>query len=351
VENKIDAMQGVKQLKKYTDLLAHFYKDTNHIIGKYFLTVQEDEPNDPTWSAITYANTVISAITQVLESKTDKISDYIRHVLNDYIHLMDEDEAEDNEKESLAQKFSQEQIRQIQQGKDDPNSDFPMAWKNLWVKYPKACEYLAKYNADPRKDVVKYFKDLKNLKNLKSFELPGSDLIFNVEKTGLRYARFSILSTKNAEHIIEISKSAPKKWLDSCRNLAFEISMSESVQKGGKPSKYTISAIFTLGPNFQDPDQRRRILINDIRSGLEEALVDDCAPFYTRLTSPKRLNPKGAKTLTGKELRPWIDLHIFTEEKGIVKLNENVMKIAAQANSGLNKFFARPQNPQLIQQI
>jgi hypothetical protein len=176
VENKIDAKEGEVQLSDYTELLSRYNKDSRHILGKYYLTEQGEEPkkaeDKKEWLAVTYADTVITAITQILASKKDKISEYIRYVLLDYLHLMDEREEEDVEMDFLAQKFSPEQIVQIHSYKPVKDSDLSQAssaqfaWNNLWVKYPKACAYLASYNADPRKHVVNY------LKAIRSFPLP-----------------------------------------------------------------------------------------------------------------------------------------------------------------------------------
>ncbi len=348
VENKIEATQGVNQLSDYSELLSNFNKGDVHIIGKYYLTAQEEEPRDTTWSAITYADTVIPAITQVLDSKKDKISDYIRYVLKDYLHLMDETGEDDVEIESLAQKFSHEQIRQIQlsrtvNGVQNSVRALEPPWKNLWVKYPKACEWLADYDTDPRTAVVNY------LTSLKSFKLPDSNLIFNVETTRKTYARFSILLPKNASCLIEISKPPSKKWLDSYQNLAFEIGIrpvgknEENSGASEDPIEYYIWATFILGPNTLDRDQRL-ILVNDIRSAFREAALVDCSLFYTRLIRPRRLSPKGVETLSGDGLLQWVKDNILTAENGDVKFNQSVLEIAAQANVGLSKFFDRPEN-------
>lgn len=86
LENKIDAKQGEMQLSYYTKLLSNFDKVSGHILSKYYLTEQGEEikklEDKEEWLAVTYADTVIPAITQLLGSKIGKISDYIKYVLN-----------------------------------------------------------------------------------------------------------------------------------------------------------------------------------------------------------------------------------------------------------------------------
>ena len=357
VENKIDSKQGAMQLSDYTELLASLEKVSGHVLAKYYLTEQGEEPKKPEdkkeWVAVTYADTVIPAITQILSSRTDKVSDYIQYVLQDYLHLMDDREEEDIEKDLLAQRIGVKQVQSFKPAKDfdlSQASSTQLAWKNLWVKYPKACKYLASYNADPRKLVVNYLKDLK------SFDLPEKNLTFEAETTGLSTVKFSILSQDNARQLIVLSSSAQRKWLASYRNLAFEISIRPVVKDDensdaiDEPIKYSISATFTLGPTILNQAERLA-LVNDIRASLGDGPLETCTSEFTRLIKPKRLIFSGSEILSGEDLVQWFRENIFTADNGALEIKKKVLDIAIAANIGLNKFFSRPESIELIKNV
>jgi len=192
------------------------------------------------------------------------------------------------------------------------------------------------------------------MKTIMSFSLPEKSLIFEAESTGLSYARFSLLSHENARHLIDISRSAQRKWLASYRNLAFEISMRPVAKDSKKydaiedSKKYTIFLTLTLGPTFLD-QAKRLVLVNCIRSEIgEKAPLEKCSLDFTQLIKRKHIISNGAEIIPGDKLEPWVCKNIFTNNNGVSKINEKVLDVSVKVNIGLNKFFNLPEIIEII---
>jgi hypothetical protein len=329
LENKINATQGANQLINYSRALCAAFEREKFSLVKYLLTNQDEESLDPSWNEILYKDTVIPAIKQIQQSKTEKFSAYIKYILNDYLHLMDVDEESDLRIDDLSREIvrdaNQEILTKIRISSPDRHLSQEMAadllpWHNLWLKFPKACKCLSSFDGDSRSDALRTWLRL----------VPKGD--FKVEPSIRKYFRFSILSQSNCSKIIEVSQDAERKWINSYRHIAFEIYVEPIENK----TKFKTCLKLVLGPTKLDIDSRLK-LVNSIREDLQlnTRTLDNFGSEFTTIASSRDYENWGMKEIDRDQIvasnNSWIDVVNTT------KINDK--SLPELINFSIDRFF------------
>lgn len=329
LENKINANQGVSQLANYSSALSTAFDGEAFIFIKYLLTDKDENALDPSWCEILYKDTVIPAIKQVQQSKSEKVSAYIKYILNDYLQLMDVDEESDLKIDELARDIVRSTNNEILDKirTSSPNINLSrgvntnlLPWHNLWLKFPKACRYISFFDGDSRSEALRVW-----LSHL-------SEDNFKVETSIRKYFRFSILSQSNAENIIEISRDSERRWMNSYRNIAFEI-LVEPIENG---SAFRTVLKLVLGPTTLDIDARLK-LVNSIRTSLQlvQRAPENFGPEFTTIVSSRDFSNWGVKEINGDQIaasnNSWIDIAKTTIING--------KKLPELVNDAIQTFF------------
>lgn len=210
IENKLKAQQTDEQLNNYRKSLINSHHAKN--IYCFFLTLSGEEAIAENWIEITFGDTVAPILDNILRNNIETISDYLIAILQDYLDLITEDEEPDPIIEDLARKISSEYINYIQ-----ANSENNANAKKLKVLYPRAFDYLKKFQTDTRVSIRNNF-----IKNSKEWGL--DEVKFFVESSERNRLRYSFLDEKNGKIFSSvICNNSTRKWLSSKRHLAFEI--------------------------------------------------------------------------------------------------------------------------------
>jgi len=320
IENKIRARQGNGQLDAYKNNLQCKCKEEKKCKNCTFLYLTiDDDSNSPGWETIKYSETVLVAIRGIREDFSETLSDYIKYILDDYVAYIESLEYSENfnNLENLAAKISKEQVSALKRVSRDL-----IEFNRIQTRYSKGVEYLLNYDSDPRKDFVGSFKD--KLIDLNKDKLKDLNLA-RYETSNKTYLRFSFINDENGSKLKNLSRSSNVKWLESGRNLAFELnirpiidteskesadteSKTPETQKG--ESKYDCYVKLVLGPTGNDECIRMKI-INAIREAYYSKHQDNpkvptnFSRVWTSIVPMDSYNSK--KNLNLKEVKEWID--------------------------------------------
>jgi hypothetical protein len=316
VENKLNAKQGDNQLKTYGDALKKKFPDPDNQRYHYYLTMYGENSNDPEWTDITFQNHVTPIIEEMLETSCEVMSDYFIAILKDYLELIATDEESDPATEDLTQKIPENYISYIQTGGSSEDKHFA----NLKTLFPRAFNHLEGLDTDPRTRIL---KDFKNLFTSQPLLTTGISL----ETSGRKYLRYSTLDEVNTDRfsneISGISSRSTARWLDSKKNLAFELilNLNEDRTIDGKIK-------LVLGPT--NPEYEKR-------SKLAHAVMGGAA-----MENPRSLNAK-SWTLLNLEKGKWKNFKNMKAEAVPAWIEKEFLPLGIkwknEINSRLDSFF------------
>lgn len=340
IENKIRAKAGRDQLKTYKKAIQEEYLQNskqNSIL--LYLTVNNEEPNDENWVPILYSDTVIKAIKSLIEDLEETISDYMIFILKDYIEFINKEGGyeSDGPLEKIILEIDSETINQSRQLINKiPKS---IEQERLETRYQKALKYIVKYDADPRKTLLEFFKSKFN-KNEGEEKLEYENHTFTLESSNKNWMRFSFLSDENGQKLSKLCENPTRNWLASRRNLAFEFIFSKPNDKNEVDCRVSL----ILGPTGSEYKKRNELL-NAIKgaynktyngngngngNGSANTDSEDQSHFDAikrgafRKYNKNNLNPNQAKN--------WI-------EDTLKKISEEEMGFIKEVNKSLKEFF------------
>lgn len=367
VENKINATQGDDQLPKYDSILNGAFSDEDFIVKKFYLTKYSETPDSVQWINILYSETVMPTVELLLKSKGDKVSSYLKSILEDYLHLMTDDEETDDDIQKLLQGIDRVSMDEVQKSRPTPTRSEPMSdWSSLWIRYPRACKQINDYDSDFRKPALNWWQSLNN-KTLEfqslSVNTSKDDLLkFSIETSNRKNFRFSLLTHDNAESLIEMSKGAKRKWLESNRNLAFEVYIVPIVkfniaEEPEDTDKCNIWVNLVLGA-LNLTAQNRLDLVNSIKplgwTRIKLKMRED-ATTTNIISSTTRAPWKAGEIDSNSEaIKNWISSNLFTITEGstaktfTLTLNVDLKKEAEALNASLRNWIVnrkREDNP------
>jgi hypothetical protein len=124
IENKVKSVQGKKQLEGYRAHVERRYPNAERTLF-VFLTMADEEPNDPKWIPSTYS-VVESVLRRCLEERGEAIGHEPHLLMTQYLNLLAEDFVDETESAVLARKIYQKHKRAIDfilDNLDDPISN------------------------------------------------------------------------------------------------------------------------------------------------------------------------------------------------------------------------------------
>lgn len=318
IENKIRAAEGENQLKKYKDTVNSEYPGAKERIFLY-LNISEDEVSDDTWIPIRYSETIIPAVSALIEDQRETLSDYMIFILKDYIEFINQEgEYESNNTlEDIVAGMSESSLRCIQ---ELPKTGGNLEQQRLYTRYKHAFDYVRNYDADPRAAILKHFQSQFDEKT----GLHRNFSTFRLETSNINYMRFSFLSAENGRKLSESCNNPEINWLKSQRNLAFQFNL---IKLSASHVKFRVSLY--LGPTGKDYAKRSELL-RAIREalGVEDRgagqFFDSVKQHGYRKYSRANLSVEGAKK--------WID-------DSFKKLADDEKEDIEGINERLEKFF------------
>lgn len=274
VENKLRSSQGDNQLIRYKDTIKEKYKN-GYISTFLFLTLQGESPDDDEWVSVSYTESVLSAISIVLDEHKEVMSDYMRSILLDYCNIIEPEFIGLTEKISPSKQIElHNKVKELNNAKNNPLIFIdPISYRSFECRYAQALNYFKDYDSDPRNTLFKKFSELFCVDGLYKHQFP-SDFNIRQEDSGKTYLRFTITSSDSEKYLKSISDGA-RKWLSSGRHLAYEIYVAK------KNESLNLSTRFILGPT--NPDTvNRELLFKAIREKWNASLESrDPTNFWT----------------------------------------------------------------------
>lgn len=205
IENKIRASQGDNQLLNYKNAINTTYKDKiKEAPILLYLTINNEEPSDDQWMPILYSETVLKSIKNLIDDLEETISDYIIFILKDYVEFINkEGEYESIDAiERIAAEIDNETINNIKEISQLKSKS--VEHQRLDIRYNKAVHYIANYDNDPRKELLKSFKHHFDSEGVLKFD---NGLNFKLESSNRNWMRFSFLSNENGRNLSKICEN------------------------------------------------------------------------------------------------------------------------------------------------
>ena len=338
VENKLEATQNTDQLEKYSEGLTKVFGDIdpkNIKLLKIFLTLYEEKPDDDSWIAITYRDTILPAVSSTIEFLEETGSDHLKAILNDYHELLVDDEDGEKVEDGWAAVLIQDtDIKQYVEtrgakGKDKRKESFGP----VYVKHKKVIDYLCEFDGDNRTPILNLWKKLKSNVSVSD----DLDLILKFEKSERAYLRFNVLSESNRRELSSLSDQS-RKWLDGLCPIAFEL-----IIKPSNDNKFRCCATLVLGPIVSDEERIK--LIQAIYPALQLGDVprdigdERCKGIFTRLISTSKGQWVKGKTTDEENPLRWINSEILEIKDDAVILKDWIKELAVKLNKSLDEYF------------
>lgn len=246
IENKLKSRQGHDQLKRYRNIAERYYSNTVVSMNYFYLTLDEEEPNDEHWTPVYYSDLVIPAIEDLIKYSAETISEYLKNILIDYMDLIETEDESQALCEELARKIEPHLITDLLLANSILATNLPPNYNRLLIKYSKAISFLRSYKGDPRLSFAEYFKTLFDSRKdgLEYLKFGKENLYY--ENSTLKYLRFGFLNSENSKVIQSFSQQSKIDWLKgSKRHLAMEFTLTNSAND---ISLFDVSLKIVLGP-------------------------------------------------------------------------------------------------------
>ncbi len=306
IENKIRAKSGENQLENYKSSINQSYEKevqkTSPIL--LYLSINEEELSDNSWTPILYSETIIPAINSLIDDLHETLSDYMIFILKDYIQFINEEGAyeSENKLEEIITNIGPATINSIKNLLEiKPKA---IEQQRLRTRYEKALNYIKKYDADPRIAILKHFRN----QFIQGSGVHNKYKDFRLETSNRTRLRFSLLSEDNGKKLAAICQEPTKLWLESQQNLAFEITLTESETQGNINFRLSLF----LGPTGVKYKKRTELL-QKIRQVFKEHHKDVKVNIETTIRGHFDSIKKGAykdynkNDLTEEQAKEWIN--------------------------------------------
>ena len=142
IENKFDSKQGKTQLKDYREKASNIYDPTNTGVEVYciFLTLRDEEPNDPSYNPINY-NSIYELLTRLIVNKKNMMSPDVITFLGYYLETIGKATGM-NEQQNSMEILARDLYRKHKQSLDfiikhGANTDFAFAAHTIFGAKPE----------------------------------------------------------------------------------------------------------------------------------------------------------------------------------------------------------------------
>lgn len=322
IENKIRAQEGSCQLQTYKNKINT--KFPNNPKKYIYLTLDREESSDPAWINVTYADTVIPAIKELLSASEETLSNYLRFILQDYIEIIEEDENGYDSAMQIYNLINREVIDRIKE------IDFSQSPSNtpeyrLQLRYPRATQYIKDYDDDVRSKILVDFQNL-----IKEYQKNHPNL--RLESSNRNYLRFTYLKPEAQDFLRNGICSAPTRtWLKDRLHLAFEIQIKRNENNLIKPIIKII-----LGPTNQDFNLRVQ-LCRKIAEKLGQENFNTDGKNWTTIKVTATSEPTSEKDKINNFIEKQLEKLISPKEKyhHITAINEGIKEFAKEYENKL----------------
>lgn len=324
IENKIRAQEGSCQLQTYKNKINT--KFPNNPKKYIYLTLDREESSDPAWINVTYADTVIPAIKELLSASKETLSDYLRFVLQNYIEIIEKDENKYDYAMEIYNLINSEVTNKIKEINFSQSPSNTPEYR-LQLRYPRAIQYIKDYDTDIRSKILVDFQNL-----IKKYHKDYPNL--RLESSNRNYLRFTYLNPEVQDFLDKGICSEPTtKWLESRLHLAFEIQIRKNENNSIKP----LIKIF-LGPTNEEFNLRTQ-LCNKISEKLNQRIFDAVGLIWKSIKTIEISKTTLNKDETNKFIKE--------ELKKLLPSGEN-HRYAKAINEGI-KEFAKEYEDKLIE--
>lgn len=301
IENKIKATESPGQLDYYLNGINN--KFNNGEIKKFiYLTLNEDNPSNENWLNITYENTIIPAIRDILLDSEETLSNYLRLILQDYIEIIEKDDDRMNSAFNIYELID-DKIKAAIRGIKYPEVHSPEY--KLQLLYPRAFDYVKNYDDDPRLKILEKFR-----------AVFSQSTHLKLETSNKTYLNFSLLDSNTQEFLVNgICQSPTTRGMESRRNLAFQIEVRNHPVN---PRSVLLSTRLNLGPTNENFGLRREFC-SKIRENLSGETLNNSSLIHTRIINFET-NKEVATNEISKKLE---EIKIYFETEG-QKISEKI---------------------------